>query len=131
MKRSIVCLFVGVALFLVVFVSLTVVAFGQTQEKEQDDARSLARACSLTLDVNAYHPRKVQGEREAFDLGFCLGLYKAAFMSGSGRDFCPAREVSLREGLELTVKFVSDYPDLEKKDAADIVRWTLSEKFPC
>ena len=81
--------------------------------------------------MNAYHPRKVQGEREAFDLGFCLGLYKAAFTSGSGRDFCPAREVSLREGLELTVKFVADHPDLEKKDAADIVRWTLSEKFPC
>jgi len=108
-----------------------VVAFGQTQEKEQDDARSLARACSLTLDVNVYHPRKVNGEHEAFDLGFCLGLYKATFTSGSGRDFCTPDNFSIREGLENVVTFIRSHPELQERDSVDIIRYALSERYPC
>lgn len=33
--------------------------------------------------------------------------------------------------LELVVRFVKEHPDLEQKDAADIVRWALSDEYPC
>lgn len=107
-------------------------AFGQKQDPlNANDGKTLLRACNLTLDVNVYHPRKVSGEREAFDLGFCLGVFKGVYTSSSGQDFCPSSAVPIKDGLELTVKFIKDHPELQEKDAADIVRWTLGEKFPC
>jgi hypothetical protein len=35
------------------------------------------------------------------------------------------------EVLELTVKFVKDHSELQEKAGADIVRWALSDQFPC
>lgn len=86
---------------------------------------------SALLDTNVYHPRKVTGEREGFDLGFCLGVFKGVYTSSSGSDFCTDRDVPLKEGLELIVKFLQDHPELQEKDAADVVRWALSDRFPC
>jgi len=105
-------------------------AFGRDQANA-NDGKTLLRACSITLDVNVYHPHTVKGEREAFDLGFCLGVFKGVYTSSSGQDFCPGSAVPIKDGLELTVKFIKDHPELQEKDAADIVRWTLAEKFPC
>ena len=33
--------------------------------------------------------------------------------------------------LDLVVSFVKAHPELEQKDAADIVRWALSDEYPC
>ncbi len=118
-----------IVIFAVMFTSLG--AFGQVGQKQnpdENDGKTLLRACSLTLDVNVYHPRMVKGEREGFDLGFCLGVFKGVYTSSSGQDFCPSSDVPIRDGLELTVKFIKDHPELQEKDAADIVRWTLSDK---
>ena len=101
-------------------------------QRRHDTSDNLSRQCGLTLDVNVYHPRKVKSKFEAYDLGFCLGLVKGVYTTGSGNgDFCPKDNVPLKDILELTVRFVDMHPDLQKKDPADIVRWALTDEFPC
>lgn len=69
---------------------------------------------------------------EAFDLGYCLGLIKGVYENLNGEvDFCPTDGVSIRKATELTVTFVQAHPDLKDKDSADIVRWALTDAFPC
>jgi Rap1a immunity proteins len=90
------------------------------------------RACSTALDLNYLHPRKVKTHREAFDLGYCLGLIKGVYENLNGEvDFCPTDGVSIRKVTELTVSFVQTHPELKDKDSADIVRWALTDGFPC
>jgi hypothetical protein len=98
---------------------------------QHDISDNLSRQCGLALDVNVYHPRKIKSKFEAYDLGFCLGMIKGVYTTGSGRDFCPKDGVPVKDTIELTVKFVVAHPDLQKKDSADIVRWALSDEFPC
>jgi hypothetical protein len=117
---------------LLFFLLLTTFSIGQKKDTiGGDNGQTLLRACSLTLDANVYHPRKLKNKFEGFDLGFCLGVFKGVYTSSSGRDFCAEQGIPIREGLKLTVKFIKDHPDLQEKDAADIVRWALSDEFPC
>jgi len=95
------------------------------------DGRAIPRECSLTLDLNVYHPRKVKNKFEAFDLGYCLGLVRGVYDSTSGEYVCPSDAVKTEQVVEVTVNFVKDHPELQGKEGADIVRWALSEKFPC
>jgi len=108
-------------------------AMGHNQKPQLpgSDGKDIFRACSLTLDLNIYHPRNVKNKREAYDLGYCLGLVQGVYANTSGQDFCTGRDVHIQEVLELTVKFVKAHPELQDKDAADIVRWALSDEFPC
>lgn len=96
-----------------------------------DTGKSLARQCGFVLDVNVYHPRQIKNKFEAYDLGFCLGLVKGVYTNAVDSSFCPNRIVPIREALELITKFVAVHPDLQEEDPADIVRWALSEEFPC
>ena len=121
-------------LFSVIVATLT--AFGQTTTPTKlssaDTGTGLQRACSTALDLNYLHPRKVKTQREAFDLGYCLGLIKGVYENLNGEvDFCPTEGVSIRKATELTVSFVQTHPDLKDKDSADIVRWALTDGFPC
>jgi hypothetical protein len=118
----------------VIFATLT--AFGQkptlADPSSADTGTAIQRACSTALDLNYLHPRKVKTEREAFDLGYCLGLIKGVYENLNGEvDFCPADDVSIRKAAELTVSFVQAHPELKDKDSADIVRWALTDGFPC
>jgi Rap1a immunity proteins len=100
--------------------------------RSTSDGKAVLRACSLTLDLNVYHPREVKDKFEAFDLGYCLGLVEGVYANASGTEFCPGeRNVGTKEVLELTVKFVKAHPELQEKAGADIVRWALSDEFPC
>ena len=114
----------------------TLTAFGQkpalAAPSSADTGTGLQRACSTALDLNYLHPRKVKTQREAFDLGYCLGLIKGVYENLNGEvDFCPADGVSIQKVTELTVSFVQTHPDLKDKDSADIVRWALTDGFPC
>jgi hypothetical protein len=114
----------------------TLTAFGQkpalAAPSSADTGTGLQRACSTALDLNYFHPRKVKTQREAFDLGYCLGLIKGVYENLNGEvDFCPTDGVSIRKVTELTVSFVQAHPDLKDKDSADIVRWALTDGFPC
>jgi len=114
----------------------TLTAFGQrpalAAPSNADTGTGLQRACSTALDLNYLHPRKVKTQREAFDLGYCLGLIKGVYENLNGEvDFCPTDGVSIRKVTELTVSFVQAHPDLKDKDSADIVRWALTDGFPC
>jgi hypothetical protein len=114
----------------------TLTAFGQkpvlAAPSSADTGTGLQRACSTALDLNYLHPRKVKTQREAFDLGYCLGLIKGVYENLNGEvDFCPTDGVSIRKATELTVSFVQAHPDLKDKDSADIVRWALTDGFPC
>jgi hypothetical protein len=113
----------------------TLAAFGrETAPTDPGDGTGIGiqRACSTALDLNYIHPRKVKTHREAFDLGFCLGLVKGVYENLNGEvDFCPTAGVSIRKVTELTVSFVQTHPDLKDKDSADIVRWALTDGFPC
>ncbi len=128
MKRfTILLLFVIVA---------TLTAFGRkptpADPSSNDTGTGIQRACSTALDLNYLHPRKVKTQREAFDLGYCLGLIKGVYENLNGEvDFCPTDDVSIRKVTELTVSFVQAHPDLKDKDSADIVRWALTDGFPC
>src|SRR5262249_46123219 len=93
----------------------------QKPQPSVSDGKAILSACSLTLDLNIYHPRKVKTKREAYDLGYCLGLVQGVYANTSGEYFCTARDVHIQETLELTVKFVKAHPELQEKDAADIV----------
>ena len=108
-------------------------AFGQeTDPATVNTGMGIQRACSTTLDLNFIHPRKAKTQQEAFDLGFCLGLVKGVYENLNSKvDFCPANGVPIRKVAELTVSFVQDHPDLKDKDSADIVRWALTDAFPC
>jgi len=115
--------------FLLLLILLPVGALAQ---KPHDTSENLGRQCGLTLDVNVYHPRKIKNKFEAYDLGFCLGLIKGVYTTGSGSgDFCPKDAVPLKDIMDLTVRFFAEHPDLQKRDSADIVRWALSDAFPC
>jgi hypothetical protein len=46
-------------------------------------------------------------------------------------DFCPTDHASVRKVVELTIGFVQAHPELKDKDSADIVRWALTDGFPC
>lgn len=114
----------------------TLTAFGQkptlADPSSADTGTGIQRACSTALDLNYLHPRKVKTQREAFDLGYCLGLIKGVYENLNGEvDFCPTDGVSIRKVTELTVSFVQAHPDLKDKDSADIVRWALTDGFPC
>ena len=114
----------------------TLTAFGQkptlAAPSSADTGTGIQRACSTALDLNYLHPRKVKTQREAFDLGYCLGLIKGVYENLNGEvDFCPTDGVSIRKATELTVSFVQAHPDLKDKDSADIVRWALTDGFPC
>ena len=81
------------ALFLFVIVA-TLMAFGQkptlAAPSSADTGAGIQRACSTALDLNYLHPRKVKTQREAFDLGYCLGLVKGVYENLNGEvDFCP------------------------------------------
>ena len=121
----------------VVIAALAVIAVPQIVAQQQtpratSDGRAVLRACSLTLDLNVYHPRQVKDKSEAFDLGYCLGLVEGVYANASGTEFCPGEQnVETRKVLELTVKFIKDHPELQEKAGADIVRWALSDQFPC
>jgi len=122
------------AAVLVVLALLTVpqiVAQKESPKISTSDGKALLRECSLTLDVNVYHPREVKNKFEAFDLGYCLGLVQGVYANTSGTTFCSTRDIQVREVLELTVKFLKAHPELQGKDSADIVRWALSDEFPC
>jgi hypothetical protein len=101
--------------------------------KTQEDVHGtgLLRACSLVLDVNLYHPRKIKNKLEAYDMGFCLGMVQGVYANVSGSYFCPGDDGQIKDALEFLVKFIKDHPELQEKDAADIVRWSLSEEYPC
>jgi hypothetical protein len=122
---------------LLLFSSLaTLTAFGRKPApagpSSADTGTGIQRACSTALDLNYLHPRKVKTHREAFDLGYCLGLIKGVYENLNGEvDFCPTDGVSIRKVTELTVSFVQTHPDLKDKDSADIVRWALTDGFPC
>lgn len=114
----------------------TMTAFGQkpvlAAPSSADTGTGIQRACSTALDLSYLHPRKVTTQREAFDLGYCLGLIKGVYENLNGEvDFCPTDGVSIRKVTELTVSFVQAHPDLKDKDSADIVRWALTDGFPC
>ena len=136
MKRTLLLSFVVAALIS----SLT--AFGQETNPATDPATvnrgtGIQRACSTALDMNFIHPRKAKTQQEAFDLGFCLGLVKGVYENLNSKvDFCPRLAsatdgVPLRKTTELVVSFVEAHPDLKDKDSADIVRWALTDAFPC
>jgi hypothetical protein len=122
---------------LLLFSSLaTLTAFGREPTpagpSSADTGTGIQRACSTALDLNYLHPRKVKTQREAFDLGYCLGLIKGVYQNLNGEvDFCPTDGGSIRKVAELTVSFVQTHPELKDKDAADIVRWALTDGFPC
>jgi hypothetical protein len=120
--------------FVVAALALTLNSFGQeTDPATVNRGTGIQRACSITLDMNVIHPRKAKTQQEAFDLGFCLGLVKGVYENLNSKvDFCPANDgVPLRKTAELVVSFVQDHPDLKDKDSADIVRWALTDAFPC
>jgi hypothetical protein len=100
-------------------------------ERPVSDGKAVLRECSLTLDLNVYHPRKVKTKFEAFDLGYCLGLVEGVYDNTSGQDFCPPDGVKTEHVLEVTVGFIRAHPELQEKVGADIVRWALSEVYPC
>jgi hypothetical protein len=123
-----------ISLFFVIVATLT--AFGRKPTladlSSADTGTGIQRACSTALDLNYVHPRKVKTQREAFDLGYCLGLIKGVYENLNGEvDFCPTDGASIRKVTELTVSFVQAHPDLKDKDSADIVRWALTDGFPC
>jgi Rap1a immunity proteins len=45
-------------------------------------------------------------------------------------NFCPG-DPSVRQIVENVVSFVNMHPELKEKDSADVVRWSLSDAFPC
>lgn len=114
----------------------TLTAFGQKPvhavPSSADTGIGIQRACSTALDLNYLHPRKVETQQEAFDLGYCLGIIKGVYENLNGEvDFCPTSSASIRHAAELTVSFVKMHPDLKDKDSADIVRWALTDAYPC
>ena len=68
-------------------------AAAKKAERPVSDGKAILRECSLTLDLNVYHPRKVKDKFKAFDLGYCLGLVEGVFDNTSGEYFCPADHV--------------------------------------
>jgi hypothetical protein len=132
MKRTLSLLFVIVAA-LNSFGQETPVPVEATDPATVNRGTGIQRACSTTLDMNFIHPRKAKTQQEAFDLGFCLGLIKGVYENLNSKvDFCPANDgVPLRKTAELVVSFVAAHPDLKDKDSADIVRWALTDAFPC
>jgi hypothetical protein len=123
------------AILLLFMIIATMTAFGRKPtpaDPSDGTGIGIQRACSTALDLNYLHPRKVRTHREAFDLGYCLGLVKGVYENLNGEvDFCPPDGVSIRKITELTVSFVQTHPDLKDKDSADIVRWALTDEFPC
>ena len=105
--------------------------FARSHKISPDTGAGLSKECSLALDVNIYHPRKIRNRFEGYDLGHCLGVVEATYANTSGSDFCPPNNYPLNSTLELVIKFVKDHPELQDKYSADIVRWALSDKFPC
>ena len=108
-------------------------AVGQEQKQQRpvSNGKAVLRECSITLDLNIYHPRKAKNKFEAFDLGYCLGLVEGVYANTSGTDFCPANDVPTRRVLETVVAFIKAHPEFQDKDGADIVRWALTDTFPC
>jgi hypothetical protein len=108
-------------------------AFGQKKKvpRPTADGTIVLRECSLTLELNTYHPRNVKNTDEAFDIGNCLGLVQGVYANASGNYFCPPDGVGIAHVLDLVVRFVKEHPELEQKDGADIVRWALSDEYPC
>ncbi len=124
------------AILLLFMIVATLTAFGRKPtpaDPSDGTGIGIQRACSTALDPEDYlHPRKVKTHREAFDLGYCLGLVKGVYENLNGEVvFCPTDGVSIRKVTELTVSFVQTHPDLKDKDSADIVRWALTDGFPC
>lgn len=105
-------------------------AFGEKQKVTTDGAGVL-RTCGFALDVSTNHPRRIKHRREAFDYGYCLGLVQGTYANASGDYFCPPDGVKTAHVFELAVNFVKAHPELERKDGADIVRWALSDEYPC
>lgn len=122
------------AILLLFMIVATLTAFGRKStpaDPSDGTGIGIQRACSTALDLNYLHPRQVKTHREAFDLGYCLGLVKGVYENLNGEvDFCPTDGVSIRKVTELTVSFVQTHPDLKDKDSADIVRWALTDGFP-
>jgi hypothetical protein len=118
----------------VLFVVLLVVPNVFAKEKIErgtTDGTAVLRECGLTLDLNVYHPRRVKNKQESFSIGYCTGLVQGVYANASGNYFCPPDGVNPIHVLELVVSFVKSHPDLEQKDGADIVRWALSDEYPC
>lgn len=109
-------------------------ALGEKQKAAQSngDGAAVLRTCSFALYVAENHPRRIKHKRDAFDYGYCMGLVQGTYANASaGNLFCPPDGVRLRRIFELVVSFVKAHPDLEQKDGADIVRWALSDEYPC
>jgi hypothetical protein len=69
-----------VLLLLVIVSALTASGRKPTPADPSDSTGiGIQRACSTGLDLNYLHPRKVKTHREAFDLGYCLGLIKGVY----------------------------------------------------
>lgn len=113
-------------------VPLPAVAHKQKPQRPGSEGKDILQACTLTLDLNFYHPgKKVRNKLEAYNLGYCIGLVQGVYANTSGSYFCPPDEVQPRKVFELVVQFVKAHPELAGKDGADIVRWALSDEFPC
>lgn len=108
-------------------------AFGEKPKAAQSvsDGAAVLRTCGFALYVAENHPRRIKHRREAFDYGYCIGLVQGTYANASGNAFCPPDGVKIQHILELVVTFVKAHPDLEQKDGADIVRWALSDEYPC
>ncbi len=109
-------------------------AFGEKQKaaKSQGDGAAVLRTCSVVLDFSTNHPRRIMHKRDAFDYGYCMGLVQGTYANASaGHLVCPPDGVGFPHVLDLVVTFVKSHPDLEQKDGADIVRWALSDEYPC
>lgn len=95
------------------------------------DGKEIGEDCELMLDTTVYHPRKLKTRREAYRIGYCMGITQAAYANASGSAFCPPDGVPYRHVFDLVVRFTKEHQDLLEKDAADVVRWALSDEYPC
>jgi hypothetical protein len=117
---------------LLVFGLIVSNAFGEKQKDQpRTDGTAVLKECGLTLDLMVYNPRRIKSKQEAYGVGYCTGLVQGVYANASGSSFCPPDGVKIPHVLELVVSFVKAHPDLERKDAADIVRWALSDEYPC
>jgi len=99
--------------------------------RSMGDGAAVLRTCGFALDVFVNHPRRIKHRLEAFDYGYCIGIVQGTYANASGHYFCPPDGVRFPHVLDLVVSFVKAHPELEQKDAADIVRWALSDEYPC
>jgi hypothetical protein len=104
---------IAVLFVVVLLVVPNVFAKEKIHQRSTTDGTAVLRECSLVLELNVYHPRKVKNMDEAFDLGNCLGLVQGVYANASGSSFCPPDGVKTPHVLDLVVRFVKEHPELE------------------